>query len=272
MRALDAVFRPVDRNEYFHRSALESDSKNLIDEDVIISENGRPIILYRKIEVDSNNLRWACINTKYDTSKRTSGLASVSRTFGFMPRRTLYADYCHDSDANKIGVKQNAIFKTFSESIIHYYEDFFPEELARHKQTVENAILPEWRIKNSPFTSGIVNKDNPLKYHYDSGNFEDCLSNMVAFKKGVKGGRLVCPEYDLKFEIADNTILIFDGQKILHGVTPIQKIRSDAYRYTVVYYSLKQMWKCEPLSEEVARIRKVKTEREQKRTQKHNPK
>ena len=35
--------------------------------------------------------------------------------------------------------------------------------------------------------------------------------------------------------------------------------------YSVVYYSLEQMWKCEPLGDEVERIRNVKTQREIKR-------
>jgi hypothetical protein len=87
----------------------------------------------------------------------------------------------------------------------------------------------------------------------------------VAFKKGVEGGRLCCPEFGIKFEIEDNTLLVFDGQSILHGVTPIKKLHPDAYRYTIVYYSLQQMWRCDTVNEEIYRIRKVKKAREFKR-------
>ena len=69
----------------------------------------------------------------------------------------------------------------------------------------------------------------------------------------------------MKFEIEDNTILIFDGQSIVHGVTPLKKYSNDSYRYTIVYYSLEQMWKCDTIKEEVLRIRKLKKEREFKR-------
>lgn len=77
------------------------------------------------------------------------------------------------------------------------------------------------------------------------------------------------PEFGLGFEIKNSSLLIFDGQSILHGVTPIRRESENSYRYTVVFYTLLQMWKCEPLDKELARIRKIKTEREQKRTQQH---
>ena len=125
--------------------------------------------------------------------------------------------------------------------------------------------MQDWTIGGSPFTSGIVNKNNQLKYHYDAGNFKGVLSNMVVFKKDVDGGHLVIPELDIVLEVEDNTLTIFNGQDILHGVSTIEYENEHAYRYSVVYYSLEQMWKCEPFGEEIKRIRKVKTEREKKR-------
>lgn len=249
------------------RGALERDCQTLIDEDVLITTGGEPIIAYLSLDgkVDTAALRWACQTTNYATSKRTSGTLTTSRVFGFMPRRTLLADYCHESDLKAVGAKQSAILKDFSKNLEAFYGEFFPDVLAKHYQTIEEKILPEWRIAGSPFTSGIVNKNNPLKYHRDAGNFKGLFSNMVAFKKDVQGGRLCLPEFGIKFEIADNTLLIFDGQKYVHGVTPIIKKTASAYRYTVVWYSLEQMWNCLPLGEEVERIRAKKAEREKKR-------
>jgi hypothetical protein len=110
-----------------------------------------------------------------------------------------------------------------------------------------------------------VNKNNQLKYHFDSGNFKGVLSNMVVLKKDVAGGYLIIPELDIALEVADNTLTIFNGQEILHGVSTIEYENDHAYRYSVVYYSLEQMWKCEPINDEIARIRKVKTQREKNR-------
>ena len=88
---------------------------------------------------------------------------------------------------------------------------------------------------------------------------------MVAFKSNTKGGYLSIPEYDIGLEIANNSILLFNGQKILHGVTPFKLLSKNAYRYSIVYYTLQQMWKCEPITKELARIKDERTKLEKKR-------
>jgi hypothetical protein len=52
---------------------------------------------------------------------------------------------------------------------------------------------------------------------------------------------------------------------LLHGVTPIKRLSEDAFRFTVVYYSLKQMWNCETVRGEVDALRDRRTKTEQKR-------
>jgi hypothetical protein len=128
-------------------------------------------------------------------------------------------------------------------------------------------VKNEWRITDTPFTSGIINQNNRLKYHFDSGNFDSVYSNMIVLKDNVKGGFLAVPEFDMVFECANNTIVMFDGQKIMHGVTEIYKQTPTAHRYSIVYYSLQQMWNCDTIDEELLRIREIKKLRELKRAQ-----
>jgi hypothetical protein len=161
--------------------------------------------------------------------------------------------------------KQHYIITNFVSELVDYYKEYFPQQYEHHTETVKERVMNDWTIGASPFTSGIVNKNNQLKYHYDAGNFKGVLSNMVVFKSDIIGGHLVIPELDIALEVADNTLTIFNGQDILHGVSDIQYKNDSSYRYSVVYYSLEQMWKCEPLDGEIKRIRKVKTEREKKR-------
>jgi hypothetical protein len=78
---------------------------------------------------------------------------------------------------------------------------------------------------------------------------------MLVLREGMKGGWLVLPEYDARFFLRNNSIFMFDGQQILHGVTPMAKEREDGYRYSIVYYSLRGMWKCLTLTEELAQAR-----------------
>lgn len=68
------------------------------------------------------------------------------------------------------------------------------------------------------------------------------------------------PEYNIGFECAHNTAMMFDGQESLHGVTPIKRESEMSRRYSIVYYSLRQIWNCLPLDEEIARLRNRKYE------------
>ena len=102
-----------------------------------------------------------------------------------------------------------------------------------------------YRIKGTPFTSGVINKDTALGYHRDLANTKDGMSCMLILKKGVAGGELILPELSIGFACQDGYILLFDGQKYIHGVTPIIPAQSgNGYRYTIVYYNNKGMSLC----------------------------
>lgn len=257
----------IDLEKYKRRGALETDVDELIKENTIITTNGEPVIMYCKMTDDLAALRWAVKTIKYEVGPRTLGLVSQSRIFGYRPRITVRHDFCNPTSMATDFPKQHHVITEFASQLTKYYEQNFPAVYEKHKSIVEEKILPEWKIDNSIFTSGIVNKDNPLKYHFDSGNFKGVLSNMVAFKKNIVGGHLVIPAYNIKLEIADGSLCVFDGQSILHGVSPFTALKEneDHYRYTIVYYSLEQMWKCEPFGTEIKRIRKRKKEQEKKR-------
>jgi len=262
MKRLDLQFKEIDISTYKKRTALLSDVSKIITDDVIIYVDNQPVLLYTKITDDTKHLRWAVKNVKYSTGKRFRGLLSQSAIFGYSPRNVIRHDYCSITYMAEKQPKHHHIISNFVEKLNGYYEKYFPETYNKHKEMVSEKVLKDWTIGDTPFTSGIVNKNNPLKYHLDTGNFKGVLSNMIVFKKGTSGGHLVIPQLDLALEVVDNSLTIFNGQEILHGVSPIEYDETDGYRYSVVYYSLEQMWKCDPIDDEIVRIRQMKTERE----------
>jgi hypothetical protein len=265
MKRIDLERVPFDKDKFKKRSANRSDASRMIKEDCIIYVDDQPTILYKKLETDTSALRWAVKNIKYAEGKRSRGLSSISAIFGYSPRIAMRHDYCTSTAMAVHHQKQHHVITEFAKELVGYYKEYFPSQYEHHTKLVEERVMNDWTIGGSPFTSGIVNKNNQLKYHYDSGNFKGVLSNMVVFKKDIQGGHLVIPELDIVLEVDDNTLTIFNGQDILHGVSTIEYDNDHAYRYSVVYYSLEQMWKCEPLADEIKRIRKVKTEREKNR-------
>jgi len=265
MKRIDLERVPFDKDKFKKRSALRTDVSQMIKEDCIIYVDNQPTILYKKLQTDTSALRWAVKNIKYGEGKRSRGLKSISAIFGYSPRVAMRHDYCTATSMAMNHKKQHHIITDFAKELVGYYKEYFPEQFEFHNKLIEEKVMQDWTIGGSPFTSGIVNKNNQLKYHYDAGNFKGVLSNMVVFKSDIIGGHLVIPELDIALEVADNTLTIFNGQDILHGVSDIEYKNNSSYRYSVVYYSLEQMWKCEPLEGEIKRIRKVKTEREKKR-------
>lgn len=266
MIQLELTRNKIDETQFFKRSAFESDYKTLITDDTLIMENGEPVILYLHLNHEETKfLRQSVKTITYEKNTRTNGVKTHSRIFGYNPRNPIRKNYCSRTMLAEKHPIQDNIICSYGNVLAGYYEKFFPKVFKKHTEIVEEKVLPEWRITNSPFTSGIVNKNNPLKYHFDAGNFKDVLSNMVVFKRDIEGGFLAVPEFNIGLECADNTLVIFDGQKILHGVTPIGQASTLSYRYSIVYYSLKQMWNCLPLTEELLKVRQTRTQRENRR-------
>lgn len=260
MQTLYLKRKPVNFKEYVKRTAVASDFDTLITEDtIVIDEDTKEVLaVYVHMHNDTSEIMAALERIKYSVSTRTNGLKTTSRIFGYMPRVKIRNDYCSATSLATEHPKEHSIVCKYGEQLAKLYSDFSEETYKQHLDTTETKVLEEYRIPNTPFTSGIINKNNPLKYHFDSGNFKDVYSCMVVFKHKVNGGYLSMPEYGIGFECANNTAMMFDGQETLHGVTPIQKLSEHSRRYSIVYYSLRQIWNCLPLDEEIARLRNEK--------------
>lgn len=247
----------------------ESDFKTLVKESTIVKDDvGQTLIAYIENAFDLSLLFASLKNIRYEETGRTNGLPTISRVFGYQPRIAIRRDFCTATKLNSESPDTFELLKQAAFTASCHYKATNPGLHQVHMEMMEK-ILPNWRISDgevkTPFTSGIINKNNQLRYHLDSGNFKNVWSAMFVMKGNTDGGYISIPEYDIGFELANNSLFLFDGQSILHGVTPIKMNAMDSYRISVVYYSLAGMWKCLEPKEELARIRKVKTLREEKR-------
>lgn len=267
MKIIELTRHPVDFKEYIKRTALDQDVSQLIDESCIVVDKDTKEVqfIYKQLDWDSSSVEDALERIRFYTNDRTGGLISTSRIFGFRPRDVKRNDFCATAALATEHPKEHQAVCNYGKKLASLYYQEAPEVSARHKDVTVHEVGEEWIIPHTPFTSGIINKNNQLKYHFDAGNFKDVYSVMVVFKKDIEGGYLSIPEYDVKIALRNNTAFMFDGQEIMHGVTPIKKLTPYSYRYSIVYYSLQQMWNCLPIDDELARIRKTKMEREQKR-------
>lgn len=225
----------------------------LIDEYGLYELEDSNPIFYGRMDTPSS-LLWACSEISFSQSRRTNGMPSNVCLFGAKPSIRLRDNFCSQAMMAGKNPEANQIFKDFGIEIAETYKREFPEiykkNLFRLKQKGK-AILPEYIIDKTPFTSGVVNKENALGYHFDSGNFSGMQSAMIVLCNNIIGGHLVLPEYNVAFKIKNNTLIMFNGQNVLHGVSPIRKCDVRAYRYSIVYYSMERLWKCLTMEEEI---------------------
>lgn len=269
MQFLDATLLDIDVRAMQKRSAKEGDCSRLITSDCTVTVGGEPKIIYiaRVNHPAVERARAAVQCVKYSTSTRTSGLVSTSRIFGYAPRNVLRGHPCRAVSMAVDHPTEHDAICAAARTIDEFYRQHFPAIHSHHKD-VATRVREQWMIPGSVFTSGIVNYNNPLQYHFDAGNFSQVCSAMLGFRHKTTGGHLACPELDLAFEIGDRSLILFDGQKLLHGVTPIQRSGADSFRYTVVYYSLKQMWNCDTVRGEVDALRNRRSATERRKATK----
>lgn len=127
--------------------------------------------------------------------------------------------------------------------------------------TAHAAISPDWLITGTPWTSGVLNETSAMPYHVDGNNLR-AWSAMIVARRGITGGHLHIPEYDLTVECRDGDVIWFPGWQLMHGVTPITRRTPDGYRYTAVFYTVRGIAACLDPVEELARARAARSARE----------
>ncbi len=266
MNILDISRRGIDIPSYRFRGATEQDFETLITDDTIIREDGVVTVVYATLD----DPRLATIDAtldriRYEVKHRTIGMKTTTRVFGYSPRLVRRNDYCRVSALAHDQPEEHAIIASGAAIVGDYYARCNALLWGTHLAQTKYRIPAEYQLPGGAFTSGIINKNNPLLYHFDAGNFKHVWSAMLVFKRDISGGYLSVPQYGIGFELCNNSLFLFDGQGLLHGVTPITRHTPVARRYSVVYYSMHRLWQCLPVKEEIAEARKRRTRREDER-------
>jgi len=269
MRKVEVTERTVDIKRLMETPPAESDYDVLIDEPCMGYENGKLVLVYLKPPDTTETVarcRDACFHLPFPPKNwRTGGLQSCSRIFGFDPRKVTRKDYCSPTVMARESPKEHAAFLDMGKAVARMYEEYNPELYAQHCQINEENVHTDWRLPGLPFTGGIVNKNNPIRYHFDTANYSDVWSCLLCFKQDMEGGYLAVPQYNIGVALRDGWVCLFDNKKFLHGVTPFNQLTAAGRRFTVVFYSNRGMWKCLPFREEIARFKDTRTTREDNR-------
>lgn len=222
---------------------LRLNCENSISKSCVMFEGSNFIMNYNK-GFFGEEIAEPFYNHKYPKSARLSGIGSNSEIFGYAPRDFIKGFPGRMCKFNTNNQKAYQILLGLGHIITKFYKDKLPEQFEQHKKALEQ--IPEcWRMPGTVFTSGIINCSNKLIYHTDNGNMPGCYSAMVTFRRNVSGGYLHLPEFDAIIKNESGSLLIFDGAKVLHGVTPFIGKKKDFKRITIVFYVLKNLKTCE---------------------------
>ena len=227
-----------------HKDILE-EGATLLTGDVTVQVDGKPVLL----RSDSQDSRTdALLDMLFDAANRYKfpkngiqrayqGTGYPGKAFGAVPRKELH---------RRMGVSISQFTvnnRQFSGLMEHLVEEGW---LAlKGKCTELYAAMDKapkslecWRIRGTPFTTGVVNKTTEIPYHRDRENVPETGSLMWVVRKHCEGGYLHLPELNALVDCRHGTLLVFYGEIFWHGVTRITgRSRVGANRYSVVAFS-----------------------------------
>lgn len=230
------------------RAARANDYTALVDEPTRVYHGDRLLGVYvdlLALGVDCTSFASAVLHVDCQPQRRMGGsLSTCSRFVGYEPPAPAkQRPWCGVASLATEMPAEHAVICQFARTVDVVFAKHCTAEYARHEQTAK-AVLPKWRLAGSIFTSAIINRDSQLAYHVDRRNAPGCWSALVMLANDVRGGELVCPEYDVAFALRHGALLLFDGRSILHGVAPFFATSGATYRLSVVYHTLSGMSSC----------------------------
>lgn len=112
-----------------------------------------------------------------------------------------------------------------------------------NNQRIEaDKLDPKFLVPETVFTTITVNKTFRTAAHYDAGDLETGLSNLLVLGSGeYTGGYLVFPQYRIAVNVRPGDLLLVNNHEVLHGNTPIVLNHPKAERISVVCYFRKKM-------------------------------
>lgn len=227
------------------------------------NDTEQPVFAYLPMErALVARLRQKVVGYECAAVTRNANYSTKSTTFGYGPRAAINRrEGCQATAFARDQVDREAILDETADALRSTMHTIMPDVTAANAQTLQ-VIERDWFLGDQElWTSGVINQSSVLPYHRDRFNFPT-WSAMPVLRRGMAGGYLHIPEYDVTIACRDGWAVFFPGHDLVHGVTPMTPRATDAYRYSIVYYALKGMKDCHTAAAETAYARRRRTERE----------
>lgn len=156
----------------------------------------------------------------------------------------------------------------FLQSLNRGFKELLPWRWGNQKRAADK-IDPKFLVPDTVFTTVTVNKTFRTAAHYDAGDLNEGLSNLLVVGTGdYTGGYLVFPEYRVAVNVRPGDLLLVNNHEVLHGNTPIVLNNPDdptCERISLVCYFREKMlelksWDYEQLRKQYVEERRANKE------------
>ena len=129
----------------------------------------------------------------------------------------------------------------FLQTLSRGFKELFP---IRYNSQIlaANKIDSKFLVPETPFTTITVNKNFRTAAHFDAGDLNSGLSNLLTLSNdgNYTGGYLIAPEYRLAINVRPGDLLLINNHEVMHANTPII-CTGDSERISLVVYFREKM-------------------------------
>jgi hypothetical protein len=129
----------------------------------------------------------------------------------------------------------------FLQNLAKGFKDLLPWRYNNQMKAAEK-LDPRFLVPGTPFTTITVNKTFRTAAHYDAGDLNSGLSNLLTLSNDGRytGGYLIAPEYRVAVNVRPGDLLLINNHEVMHGNTEI-KCEEGSERVSLVCYFREKM-------------------------------
>lgn len=130
----------------------------------------------------------------------------------------------------------------FLQTLAKGFKDLLPWRYNNQMEAAKK-IDSGFLVPGTPFTTITVNKTFRTAAHYDAGDLQTGLSNLLVLSNNgnYTGGYLIAPEYRVAVNVRPGDLLLINNHEVMHGNTPIVLGDETAERISLVCYFREKM-------------------------------
>ena len=130
----------------------------------------------------------------------------------------------------------------FLQSLARGFKELLPWRY-NNQMEAANKVDPAFLVPETPFTTITVNKTFRTAAHYDAGDLNTGLSNLLTLSNdgNYTGGYLIAPEYRVAVNVRPGDLLLINNHEVMHGNTPIECAEGSERVSLVVYFREKML-------------------------------